>query len=102
VHDHGLRAIELLETLRDTSSGLHDLYQSFVANRMNETMKVLTIMASFFIPVTFIAGVYGMNFEHMPELSWPLAYPTFWIVCAAVTVGLAVYFKRKGWIDGGD
>jgi magnesium transporter len=100
VQDHIMQILDLAESFRETASGLNDLYQSSVANKMNETMKVLTIMASFFIPITFIAGVYGMNFEHMPELSWPYAYPTFWAVCSSVTIGLAIYFWKKGWMGG--
>jgi len=98
VQDHAMQVIDLLETYRDTASGLSDLYQSSVGNKMNEIMKVLTIMASFFIPITFIAGVYGMNFEYIPELSWRPAYFVFWGVCLSVTSGLAIYFWRKGWI----
>lgn len=98
VQDNSIQLIDLLETCRETASSLNDLYQSAVGNKMNETMKVLTIMASFFIPITFVAGVYGMNFEHIPELSWPYAYAAFWGVCLSITCGLALYFKRKGWI----
>ena len=67
---------------------------------MNEIMKVLTIMASFFIPITFVAGVYGMNFEHIPELAWKYGYPGFWIVCITVIIGLLIFFKRRGWLGG--
>jgi magnesium transporter len=100
VHDHSMQVIDLLEIYRETASGLSDLYQSSVGNRMNEIMKMLTIMASFFIPITFFAGVYGMNFEHMPELGWEQSYPVFWGICIAVSISLAIYFKRKGWIGG--
>lgn len=98
VQDHSMQALDLLETYRDTASGLSDLYQSSVGNKMNEIMKVLTIMASFFIPITFFAGVYGMNFEHIPELGWKYAYPVFWGGCLTLTTGLAIFFWRKGWI----
>lgn len=98
VQDHSMQALDLLETYRDTASGLSDLYQSSVGNKMNEIMKVLTIMASFFIPITFFAGVYGMNFEDIPELGWKYAYPVFWGGCLAMTFGLAIFFWRKGWI----
>jgi magnesium transporter len=100
VQDHSIQVIDLLETCRETASSLSDLYQSAVGNKMNETMKVLTIMASFFIPITFVAGVYGMNFEHIPELGWKYAYAAFWGVCISITCGLAIYFWRKGWIGG--
>ena len=98
VQDHSIQIIDLLETYRETASSLSDLYQSAVGNKMNETMKVLTIMASFFIPITFVAGVYGMNFEYIPELSWKYAYAAFWGVCLTITSSLAVFFWRKGWI----
>ena len=100
VQDHTMQVLDLLETYRDTASGLSDLYQSSVGNKMNEIMKVLTIMASFFIPTTFIAGVYGMNFQYIPELQYKYAYPVFWGICLSMTAGLAIYFWRKGWIGG--
>jgi magnesium transporter len=98
VQDNSIQIIDLLETCRETASSLSDLYQSAVGNKMNETMKVLTIMASFFIPVTFVAGVYGMNFEYIPELGWKYSYGVFWLVCLSISCGLAIYFWRKGWI----
>lgn len=104
VHDHAVRVIDILETYREMATGLSDLYMSAVSNRMNEVMKVLTIMASVFIPITFIAGVYGMNFDRdsspwsMPELSWAYSYPVFWGLCLTVVVILLVIFKRKRWI----
>jgi magnesium transporter len=98
VQDNVIQVLDLLETCRETAASLSDLYQSAVGNKMNETMKVLTIMASFFIPITFVAGVYGMNFEHIPELGWKYAYPAFWGICISISVGLAIYFWRKGWI----
>ncbi|MDQ8195364.1 magnesium/cobalt transporter CorA [Coraliomargarita sp. SDUM461004] len=98
IQDHTMQVIDLLETYRDTASGLTDLYQTSVGNKMNEIMKVLTIMASFFIPITFFAGVYGMNFEYIPELGWKYAYPVFWGGCLSMTLGLAIFFWRKGWI----
>ncbi|MGJ8651968.1 MAG: magnesium/cobalt transporter CorA [Opitutaceae bacterium] len=100
VQDHTMQVIDLLETYRETASGLNDLYQSSVGNKMNEIMKVLTIMASFFIPITFVAGVYGMNFEYIPELQWQYSYFVFWGICLSMTGGLAFYFWRKGWIGG--
>ena len=98
VQDHTMQVIDLLETYRETASGLTDLYQTSVGNKMNEIMKVLTIMASFFIPITLFAGVYGMNFEHIPELGWKYAYPVFWGGCLTMSLGLAIFFWRKGWI----
>jgi len=98
VYDHSVQVIDTVENLRDVVGGLMDLYLSTVGNRTNEVMKVLTIMATIFIPLTFIVGVYGMNFEHMPELQVAWAYPAVWGVMLAVAVGLLVFFRRKGWL----
>jgi len=98
VYDHTIQVLDTGETLRDIVSGLLDTYLSSVSNRMNEIMKVLTIMASIFIPLTFIAGVYGMNFQHMPELAEPWAYPACLGLMALVGGGLVLYFRRKGWM----
>ena len=98
VYDHTVQVIDMAETLRDVVSGLLDLYMSSVSNRMNEIMKVLTIMASIFIPLTFLAGIYGMNFEYMPELGIRWAYPTLLGLMAAMGVGLMYFFNRKGWL----
>ena len=73
-------------------------YMSSISNRMNEIMKVLTIMASIFIPLTFLAGVYGMNFDYMPELKWHWAYPVLWLIMIGIGGGLFVWFKRKKWL----
>jgi len=99
VADHTVQVMDIVESCRETASGLHDLYMSAVSNRTNEVMKVLTIMASFFIPVTFVAGVYGMNFEEMPALHWKYGYPMFWAICLGISGALAVFFLRKGWIQ---
>ncbi len=101
VQDHTMQVIDLLETYRDTASSLNDLYQSSVGNKMNEIMKVLTIMASFFIPITFVAGVYGMNFRYIPELEWHYSYFVFWGLCLSISGTLAIFFWRKGWIGKG-
>ena len=79
-------------------SGLMDLYLSTVSNKMNEVMKVLTIMATIFIPLTFIAGIYGMNFKFMPELEWKWSYPVLWGVLVVVLVLMIFWFKRKKWL----
>ena len=92
VHDHAFQVMDIVEAYRDTANSLADLYMSSVANRMNEVMKVLTIMASLFIPVTFLAGVYGMNFEHIPELAWRWSYFAFWAICGGITLGLVLFF----------
>jgi magnesium transporter len=88
----------MAETIREVISGLTDLYMSSVSNRMNEIMKVLTIMASVFIPLTFMAGVYGMNFENMPELGMPWAYPALLVAMGAVAAGLLAFFRKRGWL----
>ena len=98
VYDHTIQVIDTVETLRDILSGMLDIYLSSVSNKMNEVMKVLTIMASIFIPMTFIAGIYGMNFEFMPELKWPWAYPVLWIILITIFVAMVLWFKRKKWL----
>lgn len=98
VHDHAIRAIDTVETYRDLLAGMMDLYLSSLSNKMNEVMKVLTIMSSIFIPVTFIAGVYGMNFEYMPELKSPYGYWITWGVMITIIVSLLIYFRRKKWM----
>jgi len=98
LYDHTIQVIDTIETFRDMISGMLDIYMSSVSNKMNEVMKVLTIFAAIFIPLTFIAGVYGMNFQNMPELSMPWAYPAVWIVILVVGISLLGYFKHKKWI----
>jgi magnesium transporter len=79
-------------------SGILDIYLSSISNKMNEVMKVLTIIATIFIPLTFIAGIYGMNFEFMPELKWPWAYPAIWGFMILLFSGMIYYFRKKKWI----
>lgn len=98
LQDHVTRVIDTVETYRDLLSGIMDIYLSTNANKMNEVMKVLTIMSSIFIPVTFIAGVYGMNFEFMPELKSPYGYAITWAVMLTIMLGLIIYFKKKKWM----
>ncbi len=98
VYDHTIQVIETVEALRDMVSGLLDIYLSSVSNKMNEVMKVLTIIATIFIPLTFLAGVYGMNFEYMPELSWRWAYPVIISVMFLVGFVMYFYFKKKKWL----
>lgn len=98
VHDHAIRLVESTDILRDMVSGLMDLHLSALGQRTNEVMKVLTVMATIFIPLTFIAGIYGMNFENMPELAWPWAYPVLLGVMLVMGGLMVVYFKRKDWI----
>jgi len=99
IYDHTLRVIDSIEINREMAVGLHDLYTSTVSNRLNEIMKVLAVMAAVFVPLTFFAGIYGMNFKFMPALNWPYAFYTFLGGCLLVAVGLFVFFYRKGWID---
>jgi magnesium transporter len=97
-YDHIVQTSEAVETARELVSGLMNTYLSVVSNRMNEVMKVLTIVASIFIPVTFLAGIYGMNFEHMPELAYSWAYPVLIAVMIIIGAGMLVYFRCKGWL----
>jgi len=97
-YDHVVQVLDLVEALRDTASGLHDLHMTSISNRMNEIMKVLTIIGTIFIPLTFVAGIYGMNFEYMPELAWPWAYPAVWGLMIVTAGALLVYFRRREWI----
>jgi len=98
LYDHTIQIIDTVETYRDMVSGLMDLHMSTMSQRMNEVMKVLTIIATIFIPLSFVAGVYGMNFVHMPELTWRYGYFGALGVMLAVAVGMLAYFKRKKWL----
>ncbi len=98
VYDHVVQVIDFLETYRDLLSGLTDLYLSAISHRMNEIMKVLTIVGVIFIPLTFIAGIYGMNFEWIPELQWKWGYPAVWGLMISVAAGLLLFFRHKKWI----
>jgi len=97
VYDHTIQIIETLEAFRDVSASLFDIYLSGISNRMNAVMKVLTVIATIFIPLTFIVGVYGMNFHYMPELSWRWGYFATLAIMAILGIGMALYFKRKDW-----
>lgn len=97
IYDHTIQVIDTIETYRDMVSGMLDIYLSTVSNKMNEVMKVLTIIATIFIPLTFIAGIYGMNFEFMPELKWHWGYPIVWAFMLLIFIGMIVYFRRKHW-----
>jgi magnesium transporter len=98
VYDHTVQVIDTVESFRDMISGMLDIYLSSISNRMNEVMKVLTIFAAIFIPLTFVAGIYGMNFEFMPELRWHFGYFGVLIGMASVAGGMLVYFRRKRWL----
>ncbi|MFH1878254.1 MAG: magnesium/cobalt transporter CorA [Candidatus Omnitrophota bacterium] len=104
VYDHTVQVIDTVENFRDMVSGMMDIYLSSISNKMNEIMKVLTIIATIFIPITFVAGVYGMNFNpevsrfNMPELNWPFGYLFAWAVMIAIAGSMIAYFKRKKWL----
>ena len=98
VYDHAIQIIDIVETYREVATGLTETYMTAMSTRMGEVMKVLTIMGTIFIPLTFLAGVYGMNFHHFPELDWPWAYPVFWLVCAVTAGGMVAWFRHRGWL----
>jgi len=98
LYGHVIQAAEEIDTYRDMLSGLQDLYLSSLSNRMNEVMKVLTVAATIFVPLTFITGVYGMNFRFMPELTWKWAYPLFWLMSLILTVVMVAFFRRKKYL----
>lgn len=98
VYDHTIQVIDTVETFRDMASGLLDIYLSSISNRMNEVMKVLTIIATIFIPLTFIAGIYGMNFKYMPELEREWGYPAILIVMLIIGIGMVLFFRKRKWL----
>lgn len=98
VFDHTLRVIDTMDSYRDLINGMLDIYLSSVSNRMNEIMKVLTVFATIFIPLTFLVGVYGMNFEHMPELHWKWSYPIIWGFFFLIPAVLLIWFRKKKWL----
>ncbi|MBL7075985.1 MAG: magnesium/cobalt transporter CorA [Kiritimatiellae bacterium] len=97
VYGHTIQIIDNLDSLRDMLSGTLDIYMTIVSNRMNQVMRVLTVIATIFMPLTFIAGIYGMNFEAMPELKWRFGYAMVWGIMIASALGMIVFFKRKRW-----
>jgi len=97
LYDHTVQVLDTLETLREMLSGMLDIYLSSVSNRLNEVMKVLTIIATIFMPLSFVVGWYGMNFKMMPELEWSYGYPTVLLLCLAIAGGMAVFFHKKRW-----
>ncbi|MFH1863423.1 MAG: magnesium/cobalt transporter CorA [bacterium] len=104
LYDHTIQVIDTIESLRDMVSGMLDIYMSSLSNKMNEVMKVLTIIATIFIPITFVAGIYGMNFDreasmlNMPELGWPFGYIFALGIMVAIALGMVAYFRRKKWL----
>jgi magnesium transporter len=97
VYDHTIQVIDTVESFRDIVSGMLDLYLSSISNKMNAVMKVLTIIATIFIPLTFIAGIYGMNFKYMPELEWRWSYAVVWLIMILIAAGMIMYFRKKKW-----
>ena len=98
VYDHLIHVIDTIEIYREMLAGMIDIYLSSISNRMNEIMKVLTIIATIFIPLTFLAGVYGMNFKYMPELNSPWGYPTVWGIMLLAAGGMLLYFRKRKWL----
>jgi magnesium transporter len=102
-YDHTIQIMDLIETYRDMTASMFDIYLSSVSNRLNETMRVLTVISTIFIPPTFLASVYGMNFDrnaspwNMPELGWAYGYPTLWALMLITVLGMLFYFKHKKW-----
>lgn len=98
IYDHTIQVIDSVEELRDILSSMIDVYLSSLSYRMNDVMKVLTVIATIFIPLTFIAGVYGMNFEYMPELKWRWGYPAVMVGMTLLAVSMFIYFKKRRWV----
>ena len=98
VYDHTVQVIDTVETYRDLLSGMLDLYLSSISNRINEVMKFLTVIGTIFMPLTFLVGVYGMNFKHMPELEWHNGYFLLWGLMIALSIAMIIYFRRKRWL----
>jgi magnesium transporter len=101
-HDHAVQIADVIETYREFAGNLMDMYLSGLGQRTNEVMKVLTIMASIFIPLTFLAGLYGMNFEYLPELQVRWAYPALLALMAVIAIAMLVHFRRRGWLGSSD
>lgn len=98
VYDHTIQAIDTVETYRDLLAGMLDLYLSSISNRTNEIMKFLTVIGTIFMPLTFIVGLYGMNFKHMPELEWKYGYYAILLIMALMSAGMVEYFRRRRWL----
>jgi magnesium transporter len=98
VYDHIIHAIDSIEIYREMLAGMIDIYLSSISNRMNEIMKVLTVIATIFMPLTFIAGLYGMNFKYMPELEWRWGYPAVLLLMGTVAIYMLFYFRGRKWI----
>ncbi len=97
IYDHLVRIQDMSESIRDLVSSALDIYLSSTSLKLNNVMKALTIVSTIFLPLTFLAGIYGMNFHYMPELSWKYGYPLVWILCILISAGMLYYFKKRGW-----
>ncbi len=97
IYDHLVRIQDLSESIRDIISGSMDIYLSATSNRLNEVMKALTIVSTIFLPMSFVAGVYGMNFHYFPEITWKYGYAYVWAIFIIIPVGMLIFFKRRGW-----
>lgn len=98
VYEHSIQVIEITETLRDMLSSALDIYLSSTSNRMNEVMRVLTVISTLFIPLTFMVGIYGMNFEYMPELKFHYGYAALWVLMGVTALGMILFFRNKKWL----
>ena len=98
-YDHAIQVLDIVDSYKEITASLMDIYLSSVSNRMNQIMKVLAVISTIFIPLTFIVGVYGMNFHEMPELNWHYGYPIVWLLMGILTIAQIIYFWRKGWLD---
>lgn len=98
VYDHTIQVMDSVETFRDTVSGLLEIYLNSISNQINTIMKVLTVITTIFIPLSFIAGVYGMNFKYMPELQWRWGYPAVLCIMGVIFVSMLIYFKKNKWL----
>jgi magnesium transporter len=98
VYDHAVQIIDIIETYREVATAVTEAHMTAMSLRMNEIIKVLTVMGTIFMPLSFLASVYGMNFRHFPELEWSWSYPLFWGVCIAATAWMLIWFRRRGWL----
>jgi magnesium transporter len=99
VYDHLVRTADQLDTAREAAMGMMEVYFSVNNTRLNQIMKLLTVISTIFLPLTFISSVYGMNFKHMPELDWPFGYAMVWGILVTITIVMVMFFKRRGWLD---
>jgi magnesium transporter len=97
VYDHAVQIIDIIETFREIAIGLTETYMTVMSTKLNEVMKFLTIVGTIFIPLTFIAGIYGMNFHYFPEINWRWGYAFFWGLCLGTATGMLWWFRKKGW-----